>query len=219
MQKAKIVAVLNTKGGVGKSTTAVNVAAELSRSGERVLFVDGDNQASAYGALTLRADSGLQPIAAVSYPEGKVMRQQVQLQLDNYDRIIIDAGGKDSTSLRAALMLADVVLIPCQPSSFDIWGTGDMVTLIRQANEQRDGLVCYAFLSVADTIPNSRDNADSLAQLREFPELIVLDTPLSHRKAYPRAASFGMSVFETMPAHERDSKAMAELAALMAVLN
>lgn len=219
MAKAKIISVLNTKGGVGKSTTAVNIAAELSRAGLRVLFVDGDNQASAYGALTLRGDAGLQPIAAACYPDGKIMRQQVQLQLDNYDRIIIDAGGKDSTSLRAALMLSDVVLIPCQPSSFDIWGTGDMVELIRQANEQRDGLACYAFLSVADTIPNSRDNADSLAQLREFPELTVLEAQLCNRKAYPRAASFGMSVFETMPAHERDSKAMAELSALMSVLN
>ncbi len=127
-----ILTVGNTKGGVGKTTLAVNIAIARALTGRRVWLVDGDGQGTAQTAITIRADADHQPgIACSSYPHGPALRSQVQCQGSLYDDIIIDAGGRDSTALRAALVLSDVLLVPFQPRSYDVWALNDIAELIK----------------------------------------------------------------------------------------
>ena len=211
-----ILTVGNTKGGVGKTTLAVNVAIARALAGRKVWLVDGDRQGTAQTAITIRADAGHQPgIACSSYPDGPALRSQVQYQGSLYDDIIIDAGGRDSTALRAALVLSDVLLVPFQPRSYDVWALNDIAELIVDARSVRDGLRAFAVLNCADPGESSTDNSEAAAAVAQVPEFEYLPTPIRRRKSFANAAGQGLSVLEIKPA---DRKASDELNALLAVL-
>jgi chromosome partitioning protein len=86
-----------------------------------VLLVDGDTQGSAQDTIAVRTDAGRRPpLACAQYADGRVLRDQVRHQAAKYDAVIIDAGGRDSGALRAALVLSDMVLVPFLPRSLDV---------------------------------------------------------------------------------------------------
>lgn len=206
-----IVGVLNTKGGVGKTTLALNLAIARSIEGRDVWLIDGDRQATAIQAIAQRAEIGRKPSVAVSsYTDGKLLRAQVQQQGGKYEDIIIDAGGRDSTALRATLMLANVVLAPFQPRSFDVWGVGDLAELVNEAHSSRDGLKVYAVLNAAD--PSGKDNAEAASAVADIEGVEYLDAPVGRRKAIADAAGAGLSVLEFTPA---DAKARVEMRRLV----
>lgn len=211
-----IVTVGNTKGGVGKTTIAVNLAIARALAGRDVWLIDGDRQGTAQTAISIRAEAGLTPgIACASYPDGPTLRAQVQQQASKFDDIIIDAGGRDSTALRAALVLTDVLLIPFQPRSYDVWALDDIAALVEEARSVRDGLRAFAVLNCADPGQHSTDNADAAEAVANVPAFEYLPTPLRRRKAYANAAGAGMSVLEIKP---QDAKATAEINALISAL-
>jgi chromosome partitioning protein len=140
-----------------------------------------------------------------------VLRAQVQRQAGKYDDVVIGAGGKDSTALRAALSLSDILIVPFLPRSVDVWALADIATLVAEANAVREGLRAYAVLNAADPGVSS-DNADAAAALADFPQLKLLNTPIRRRKAFANAVGMGLSVDELTP---RDAKACEELAALV----
>ena len=143
-----IVTVGATKGGVGKTTIALNLAIGRALAGRDVWLIDGDRQGTAQTAVSIRAEDGKVPALACSqYVEGHTLRAQVQHQRAKYQDIIIDAGGRDSTALRAALTLCDVLVIPFQPRSFDLWAMQDVLTLVNEAKSVRDGLRVFALLN------------------------------------------------------------------------
>ena len=205
-----IISTLNTKGGVGKSTIALNLAIMRAMSGRDVLLVDGDRQSTTLQAIAQRCNLGaMPPVAVAHYTDGSLLRAQVQQAKSKYDDILIDAGGRDSTALRAALMISDVVLIPFQPRSFDVWGVGDMAELVTEAHGMRDGLKAFAVLSVADSRGNdNRAAADAIAELKGIQ---YLDTPIGRRKSLADAAGSGLAVVEWKP---RDRKAATEMTSL-----
>jgi chromosome partitioning protein len=99
-----------------------------------------------------------------------VLRNQVLQQKEKFDDIIIDAGGRDSGSLRAPLMLSDVLLVPFQPMSYDVWALADIASIIDEAKSMRDGLRCFALLNFADP-GKSVDNveaAEAVANYQQF---------------------------------------------------
>ena len=126
-----IITVGNTKGGVGKTTLAVQLAIARALAGRDVWLIDGDRQGTAAAAIAARAEGGRQPgIACAQYADGPALRGQVQQQRNKWQDIIIDAGGRDSTALRAALILSDVLLVPFAPRSYDVWALDDMAALV-----------------------------------------------------------------------------------------
>jgi chromosome partitioning protein len=210
-----ILCVANTKGGVGKTTIALQIAISRARADRDILLVDGDRQGSAITATTLRAEAGRQPaLACVHYPEDRTLRAQLQRQAGKYDEVILDVGGRDSSTLRVALLMADTVVIPVQPRGLDVWALADTASLIDEARSLRDGLRAFVVLNLAD--PGvSADNADATAALAEYPSLTVLPTPLVRRKAFANAAARGISVDEM---DTIDPKACAELAHMVRTL-
>lgn len=199
----------NIKGGVGKTTLAVNIAIYRASQARDVLLVDGDEQNTAITFTDLRAETiGSPGYTAVSL-YGATIRTQVRQLASKYDDIIIDVGGRDTGSLRAALTVADTLLIPVQPRSFDIWAVDQVVDLIKEAQEINDFKV-YIVLNAADS--QGKDNEEALNVISEIPEVEVLKLTIGRRKAFPNAAAGGLSVLEYKP---RDPKAVEELESLI----
>jgi chromosome partitioning protein len=211
-----ILTVGNTKGGVGKTTLALNIAIARALVGRDVWLIDGDRQGTAQTAISIRAEAGHQPgIACATYPDGPTLRAQVQQQAKKFDDIVIDAGGRDSTALRAALTLSDVLLVPFQPRSFDVWALEDIAELIDEVRSVRDGLRAYAVLNCADPGESSTDNAEAAAAVANVAQFEYLATPIRRRKSFANGAGQGLSVLEIKPA---DKKACNELNALVSAL-
>lgn len=211
-----IIAIGNTKGGVGKTTLAVQLAIARALAGRDVWLIDGDRQGTATAAIAARAEAGKLPgIACAQYPDGPTLRAQVQQQRDKWQDIIIDVGGRDSTALRAALILADVLVVPFAPRSYDVWALEDMAALVDEARSVRDGLRAIAVMNQADPGEHSTDNAEAAAAVADVPQFAYLPTPIRRRKAFSNASGAGLAVAELTP---RDQKAIAEIAALSASL-
>lgn len=206
-----ILTIGNTKGGVGKTTLALNIAIARARAGRDVWLIDGDRQATASTALAIRNESGQLPaMATAQYFDGPALRAQVGLQAAKFDDVVIDVGGRDSSALRAALALSDALLIPFQPRSIDVWALRDISELVDEVRSFGKELQAYAVLNLADI--QGQDNKDAAAALVDFPGITLLDTPIRRRKSFANAAGEGLSVLEHEPA---DPKARAELEALV----
>jgi len=206
----------NTKGGVGKTTLAVNLAIARALAGRDVWLIDGDRQGTAQMAISIRSDAGHLPnIACASYPDGATLRTQVKHQAAKFEDIIIDAGGRDSTALRAALVLSDVLIVPFQPRSYDVWALNDMAALIDEVRSVRDGLRAVAVLNCADSGDISIDNKEAAEAVADYPQFEYLATPIRRRKSFANAAGQGLSVLEFKPT---DKKAVHELNTLINLL-
>ena len=206
-----ILAVGNTKGGVGKTTLAVNLAILRTLAGRDVLLVDGDEQGTAASFTDLRAEQlGTPGYTAVSL-QGTAVRTQVRQMAGKYDDVLIDVGGRDTGSLRAALTVADRLLVPVQPRSFDVWAVERMAELVAEARALNERLEAFSVLNAADA--QGRDNEEAAAALREVPGIAYLPGPVVRRKAFPNAAAVGRSVLEQSQG-QRDPKAVGELEAL-----
>ena len=205
-----IVTIGNTKGGVGKTTLALNLAVARAREGRDVLLVDGDRQASALTAVAARDQGGHSPaIACAGYPDGRILRSQVQLQAPKYDDVLIDAGGRDSTALRAALTLCDALLVPIVPRSLDVWALDDMIGLIEETVALRGDFSALAVLNLAD--PRGKDNEEAAELVAGNAALRYLPTPVRRRKAVASATGQGLGAAEFRPA---DPQAIAEMETL-----
>lgn len=208
-----ILVVGNTKGGVGKTTLAINLAIARALEGRDVLLVDGDEQGTATSFTELRTEQlGQAGYTAVSL-HGAAIRTQTRQLAPKYSDVIIDVGGRDTGSLRAALTVADTLLIPVQPRSFDLWAVESIASLVKEAREINDRLRAVLVLNAADS--QGSDNDAAAENLIEVEGLEYLPMPIGRRKAFPNAASMGRSVIEQTP---RDPKAVQELAALVAAV-
>jgi chromosome partitioning protein len=192
-----IIVVGGIKGGSGKTTVATNLAVMRSAAGRDLLLIDADDQETASDFTILRNE---RMTGGAGYTSIKLTGPAVPETLrlaDKYADIIIDTGGRDTTSQRAALSVAHCLLVPFVPRSFDVWTLEKVGALVGEMRAANPGLVAYTFLNRAD--PRGQDNEEAAAALQDTAELRFLDTPLGARKAFSNAAAQGTAVTELKP--------------------
>ena len=206
-----IILIGGEKGGTGKTTLAVNLAALRALQGRDVLLIDTDIQASASYWAQSRDEAGTQPRVACIQKFGKGLQTEVRDLAKRYQDLIIDAGGRDSLELRAALVIAERVYIPIQPSQFDIWTLGRMDDLVKTAQGFNPELQARVVISRASTNPSVNEVAEARNLLADFEHVRLSSAVIRDRIAYRKAARDGLSVEELKPT---DSKAGEEMQAL-----
>jgi chromosome partitioning protein len=201
-----IVGVLNQKGGVGKTTVAINLAAAYARQGRRVLLVDADPQGSSMAWSAARGE--LPPLFPVTGGAKPTLHKDMPELARDYEMVVIDGAPRVNELGRSAIMASDLVLIPVQPSPYDVWASAEIVQLVREAQQFKENLK-VAFV-VNRKIANTAIGRDVANALAEF-DVPVLPVALHQRVIFAESAAQGLAVCEVAP----NSDAAREIAALV----
>lgn len=185
---SKIVAILNQKGGSGKTTIATNLAHAFQLEGHKVLLVDSDPQGSARD-WNAASDAALIPVIGMDRP---TLSKDIQAVLNNHDLVIIDGAPQIAELAIAAIKCADIVLIPVQPSPYDIWACEDLVDIIKARQEVTDGKPKVAFV-ISRVIKNTQLSKEIREALEGY-ELPVFTNFTSQRVIYAKSAATGSTV-------------------------
>lgn len=198
--RAKIIAVVNEKGGPGKSTTSTNLSSCMKvKHGLKVLLVDYDPQGSASSWAASRdkgeGDPGVIPVISM----GSNLARDLPAIAGGYDVVIIDGKPSMDARMTAALKVADLVIIPVQPSPYDIWATEPTIDLVKERQELANGRPLAVTL-VSQAIPGTRLEGAVRRQLESY-ELPVLEAQTCKRQAFITGVTAGESVMD-LPAKD-----------------
>ena len=191
-----ILGFLNQKGGVGKTTLATHVAGELARTGARVLLIDADPQASALDWSERRVGEGLPRLFDVVGLAKETLHDQVPSLSRGYDHVVIDGPPRVTALARSAMLASDLVLIPVQPSPYDVWASQQVVTLVTEVRVFRPELRVAFIVNrrIVNTVIG-RDVGDALAGLG----MPALSVSVSQRVAFAESVAIGRLVRESHP--------------------
>lgn len=190
-----IILIGSQKGGCGKSTTAVNISAELAGREHDVVLVDADRQCTAANWAMDRVENPA--LAKVHCVQKYENIRDTLLDLDQrYEYVIVDAAGRDSRELRTGMTAAHILVVPFRPSQPDLDTLPNMQEIIIQAKDLNPGLKVYGLITMAPTNPIIHEEADARECLNDYPEIKLLSTMIRDRKVYRDAMSDGLGVVE-----------------------
>ena len=191
----KVISVLNQKGGSGKTTIATHLARAIQLKGFSVLLVDSDPQGSSRDWAAVNEEN---PVPVVGIDRPTIERDLKRIAEKDY--VIIDGAPQAADLAISAIKASDIIIIPVQPSPYDIWATSDLVDLVKQRIEMTDGKLKAAFV-VSRTIKGTKIGKEISVALSDY-GLPVLKTSITQRVIYPTSASIGSSVLDEEPAGE-----------------
>lgn len=203
-----IITVGGIKGGCGKSLIATNLTVMRAVKDRKVLLVDADEQGTSGDWTDHRTGLGVETPWTTIRLKANAVRTEIKKMEKNYDDIIIDCGGRDTASLRAALTVSHIFLIPFQPKSFDIWTADKVSALIAEACALNENLISYAVINCGSS--RGTDNDDAKKILAKSDGLRLLPATIGMRKAFSNATSEGLGIMEI----QYDKKARKEMIAL-----
>lgn len=199
------------KGGTGKTTLAVNLAAIRAAQGRDVLLVDTDIQGSASSWASLRDEAKLSPRIPCVQKFGKGLQAEIKDLAQRYQDIIIDAGGRDSVEMRGALVVSNTAYLPTQASQFDIWTLDRMDELVATAQGFNPDLKAYVVINRATPNPVVKEASEASDFIRDFKHLNLARAVVRDRIAFRRSVREGKGIRELSPA---DMKAIDEISTL-----
>jgi len=190
-KKPIVISFLQEKGGSGKTTMSVNVAHGLVMRGFKVLLVDGDPQGSARD-WNAQNEGSLVPVIGL---DRETLPVDLKAVKEGYDFIIIDGAPQISKLSAAAIRASDIVLIPVQPSPYDVWASMDLVELIKARQVVTNGCPKAAFV-ISRVIKNTKLSREINEVLAEY-GIPVFESCTSQSVVYPTVASAGGTVYNT----------------------
>lgn len=197
-----IISVLSQKGGSGKTTISTNLAAALAQAGKNVVLVDSDEQGS---ARDWAAASDTPEVEVIALDRPGMLASVKRLSADF---VVIDGSAKLDKMAAETVKISDLVLMPIQPSPYDVWASADLIDLVKQRIEISDNALQAAFV-VSRAIPNTTLSKEVLDVLNEHGLPVLTGT--TQKTAYSAAAAVGKSVLT----YEKTGKAAKEIIALL----
>jgi chromosome partitioning protein len=189
----QVISIVNQKGGAGKTTTAINLAAALAEAGARVLLIDADPQHTATDWSAIRDTPP--PFMLIALPQPVLHRDVPKLAAD-YDFVVIDGPPRSYEVTRSAIVAADLVIIPVQPSGADFWASRETVKLAQEAHAFKETQKSVFLVSrKKGQTALGRDIREALATFG----IPLLRTDIPDRIAYAEAITNGRTIIENQP--------------------
>jgi chromosome partitioning protein len=188
-----IISFQNQKGGVGKTTLSINVAHAIAMTGVRVLLVDTDPQGSVRDWAAVRED--IPPFHVIGMDRPTIHRDLPEMT-NNYDHIVIDAPPRVSELARSAILASDCIVIPVQPSPYDVWAAKEIVAIIKEASVFKEKI--KSTFVINRKITNTAIGREVIDALQIY-DLPVLESQICQRVLFAESAANGKTIFEVDP--------------------
>lgn len=208
-----IITIGSHKGGTGKSTLAVNLAAIYQRAGHRVIVIEADPSVSTSSTWAARreAHDDLAPVTVLRKTGG--LNVTLEGLERAYDVVLVDTAGKDSVELRTAALVSDVLVIPTNADKPDLDSTSEFLARMDEARIINAALKMLVVITRAPTHAKSKHRDVAIAALEDCPEEFALaDAVIFNRRIYPDALKEGRGVVEQRARTEQASEEMQALA-------